>query len=143
MKKILLLLTIMFFAVNGFAAERINPKNYLIEFHGSRLLTPLDTTTLTDASPTLTKTIDTQYITDLVADLTMDKGGTLVITPLLDVDDLLIAGEASTTLTLSTGGGTARGIYSKISAPYAKIVVTKTEAGDTTDVLLSVRGLQQ
>jgi len=118
--------------------------SYWLEFHGNRLLSPVDVTTvLTDASPTVTYTVKTVYIGNLMVDLSMDKGATMVITPLPDVDNLATTGLPSDTLTIPDGGGTDRAIYTAIGAPYAKITVTKTEAGSTTSFLLSIRGIQQ
>ena len=142
---ILSFIAFAFMVAPCFAAETIRTpgSSYWVEFYGSRLLEPLDkTTVLTDAEPTIEYTVNTLYITDIVVDLTVNKGTTLVITPLLDVDVLATAGPPSTTLTIPDLGGVGRAIYSKISAPYAKVTVTKTEAGSSTALFLSIRGIQ-
>lgn len=145
MKKFILLLIACLFVTPAFSAEtiKIAGSSSWYEFHGSRLLAPLDkTTVLTDLAPTIEYTVQTTYITDLVVDITIDKGATVVITPLLDVDVLATTGVPSATLTIAVLGDTDRAIYTKIASPYAKVTVTKTEAGDTSSFFLSIRGLQ-
>ena len=73
----------------------------------------------------------------------MDKGGTVVVYPLPDVDDLTVLGEASTPLTIADDGESGRATYTRIAAPNAKIVITKTQAGSTTSYMLSIRGAQE
>lgn len=147
MKRIWLVLLVALFTMlvqQASAAERIpaDGSSQWVEFHGSRLLL-LDETNMTDAAPTLTFTVQTKYTTDLVVDVTMDKGGNVIVYPILDVDDTSVQRAPSTTTTIAPGGGTGSAIYTKISAPYAKVVITKTEAGSTTNAFVSIRGLQQ
>ena len=141
MRRILLLLIVPLLLSSIAFAEDVTPRRDLVDFNGSRLLNTLFETELTDGSPTATITIRTDLVVDLVIDIVSDKGGSLVITPLPDDDDLLVLGEASTPLVIADLGETRRAIYTKISAPNSKIVFTKTEAGTTSGFLLSVRGL--
>ena len=108
---------------------------------GSALLAPIDNTVLTDASPARTLIVSTRNIDSLVVDVVCDKGCSLVIRPLPDIDDPMVKGESSDALTVADGGGAVRGRYTDIGAPAAEIVVTKTESGDMTAMLLAVRGL--
>lgn len=96
---------------------------------------------LTDAAPSFTQIVNTQTARDLVVALVADKGCSVVITPLEDLDDDAALGKPGETGYLADGGGAERFIYEKIGAPRAKIVVTKTEAGDGAATLIRVRGL--
>jgi hypothetical protein len=95
---------------------------------------------LTDTSPIVTAIIDTKNVEDIMVDVVTDKGSTIVITPILNSSGTPVLTDPSDTVTISNGGGSERVVYSRIMAPRAKVVVTKTEAGDTSDFVLSIRG---
>jgi len=97
---------------------------------------------LTDAVPTYTNIVNTQYINDVFVHTITDKGSTVSITPVLsDTDDTLL-GPTPTATVIANGGGTDTTPFSRIMAPRAKITVTKTEAGTTSGFVVSVRGNQ-
>lgn len=105
-------------------------------------LDAIQTTELTDAAATLTRFVDCSRVEDVVVDIKTNRATTVVITPVLS-DDNTYVGKASDTLTLTTGGGTERAIYSKIGSKRAKVVATKTEAGSTTGFRLLISGINR
>lgn len=94
---------------------------------------------LTDASPTYTVTIYTAGAGSIGGDLVADKGCTLVVTPLPVDGDTGTTGKDSDTVTIADGGASERWIYSNLLAPWVKITVTKTEAGDMADFTFTAR----
>jgi hypothetical protein len=145
MKKFLILLLVFAIGCSALAsiclAEDVTPRRDLVDFNGARDIAPAWRTELTDGSPVATITTTTDLVNDVIVDIITDKGGTLVITPLIDSDDLGVEGEPSTTLTIPVSGGVKRDSYTKIAAPNTKIVFTKTEAGTTSGFLLFVKGV--
>jgi hypothetical protein len=125
-----------------------NPNHGLVGAYPNALLASSDVL-LTDAAPTQTAIVYSGLSRDLLVDLAADKGCTVVITPLLDnEDDSALDNEDDSALgkpgdtgTLADGGGAERFLYESIGAARAKIVITKTEAGDATATLIVVRGL--
>ena len=95
---------------------------------------------LTDANPEQVIKVNTSTISNVYVDITVDKGMTLVITPLVSALDEAFTGSPSITTTISNGGGTERIQYSNIAAHKALVTITKTEAGSTGTFRLSVRG---
>jgi len=129
MKKVLLVIGIvLLFADQGFADSK------------SWLLVGVNTTELTDAAPTYTEFVDTRNIVDVFVDTVIDKGATVQIVPVLSSTDDTYLGEAPVATTIADGGGTDRTLYSRIMAPRAKIIITKTEAGTTSGFTVSIRG---
>lgn len=98
------------------------------------------TVELTDAVPSVTRIVECEKEKDLFAFVTIDKGATVVITPLILKDNDTVVGPVSTTLTFADGGGTDVALYSRIGTPRAKVVVTKTEAGTSSGFTLDIRG---
>ena len=100
-----------------------------------------DTVVLTDGAATRTYIVGCGAVNDLAVFLLADKGCTLEVFP-LPVVGSAVSAKASETLTIADGGvtvyNTAR--YSEIGSPRAKIVVTKTEAGDMTSYGFTARG---
>lgn len=97
---------------------------------------------LTDASPTLTEIVDCNTSENLYVDIVIDKGSTVVVTPIFDKTDDTAEGKPSATLTIADSGATERAVYSNIGSVRAKIVVTKTEAGSTSGFLCRISGFQ-
>lgn len=100
----------------------------------------LDTVVLTDAVTTRTHIVNTQGARDLMVAITSDKGCTVIVTPIDDLDDNTALGLASTTGTVADSGSSNRFLYESIAAPRAKVVITKTESGDMTSFRCSIRG---
>jgi len=100
----------------------------------------LDTANLTDAVPTRTHIVNTKGIRDLMVAITSDKGCTVIITPIDDVDDETALGLVSSTGVVADGGSSNRFLYESITAPKARVVITKTESGSTTAFRCSIRG---
>jgi hypothetical protein len=136
-KMVLLLIAVMLMCGSALAWEQLGK----IPAHkaGSALIAK-STTELTDAAPQYNAVVMTSGYQDLTVDVITDKGGTLIITPILDVDDEATLGAVSDTLTVADGGPSGRAIYASISAPKAKVLFTKTEAGTTSGFKVSVRG---
>lgn len=99
-----------------------------------------DTTNLTDDDPIRTHIVNTLGVRDLLTALTVDKGCTVIVTPIDDLDDDTALGKPSTTGVIADGGGSDRFLYVSIAAPRAQIVITKTESGSTTSFRCTVRG---
>ena len=98
-----------------------------------------NTEPLTDVAPARTYTVYVKNISDLFIDVLADKGGSIVVTPQIDVDDAATLGAPSETA-LFVANTSARARYSDIASVKAEIVVTKTEGGDMTEYTLRVRG---
>lgn len=138
MKKILLILVALaLLSIPAIAAES---KNKIPAHDAGSSLIDYSVTELTDGATQYNAVIFTVGYTDITVDVITDKGGTLIITPIIDVDDDTSLGKPSDTLTVADGGPSDRAIYSSISSPKAKILFTKTEAGTTSGFVLSVRG---
>lgn len=101
------------------------------------------TTVLTDGSPTLSFFVDTNWTVNLIIDITTDKGATLVVTPCLSKTDDTALAPPSDTVIIADLGESVRAVYSAISAERAKITLTKTEAGSSSAILLSLRSTRE
>lgn len=99
-----------------------------------------DITNLTDEEPVRTHIVNTQGARDLMVAITSDKGCTIIITPIDNLDDNTALGKASNTGTIPDGGDSDRFLYASIASPKAQIVITKTESGDTASFRCIVRG---
>ena len=112
-------------------------------FTGSNLIV-LNKDLLTDTNLTFDEIVFCAHSNNLLVDVIADKGLTVVITPVLDIDYDTTLGKPSDTGTLADGGGpddAERFIYSTTGAPKARVLVTKTEAGDATKTVITVRGV--
>ena len=100
-----------------------------------------DTAVLTDGTPTRTYIIGAGAVNDLIGFVLGDKGCTLTVYP-MPVDGSATTAKAGTVLTIADGGVAVYEPwrYSELGANRAKIVVTKTEAGDMTSYGFTVRG---
>jgi len=97
-------------------------------------------TLLTDASATFSQIVDTSNVATLVVDVNIDKGSTIVVTPVLsDTDDTRL-GKASVTTTIPVSGSIERVIYNDVLSLRMKVVITKTEAGDATTTQITITG---
>lgn len=101
-----------------------------------------DVENMTDAAATRTYYFNTTNFSSVIFDIITTRGTTVVIYPLPLEGDLTVVGKASDTTTIADGGGTERTKYTDIAAPNIKVVVTKTQAGDTTNYLFSIHGVK-
>jgi hypothetical protein len=100
-----------------------------------------DEENLTDGTPARSYIVDSGAVNDLLGFLLSDKGCTLTVYPLPFAGSDQRA-TASEVLTIADGGVTeaATWRYSEVGTPRSEIVVTKTEAGDTTSYGFTARG---
>lgn len=100
-----------------------------------------DEENLTDGTPSRSYFVGSGAVNDLLGFLLSDKGATLTVYPLPFIDSNQRA-TASEVLTIADGGVTeaAPWRYSEVGTPRCEIVVTKTEAGDTTSYGFTARG---
>lgn len=112
---------------------------------GSNLL-DLSRKLLTAAEPIYSEILLCGHCNDIMVDVIADKGCTVVITPVVDLDDNTSTGKPSDIGVLANGGPSDRFTYGgltggKIAAPKVQVVVTKVEAGDCAETIISVRGM--
>lgn len=136
--KLLTLLCILC-AVTAHAAEPSYNFAQIPLYTGSSLLLN-DTVQITDGVPVRTKIIHTRRITDLHVDVISDKGMTVDIIRLPDYDNEAKPFLSYTQSVIPDGGGVVGPWIEKIGCAKAKIVITKTEAGDTSTYQLVVSG---
>lgn len=108
-------------------------------FAGSNLLA-LNRTLLTDAAPDYSAILACGHCNTIVVDLVADKGCSVIIIPVLDVDDDTALGKPSDTGVLPNLGGSERFLYSAIGAPKVKVVISKTESGTCCNASLRCAG---
>lgn len=136
----LFLILMLFISAPCLAAEQVGYRPGPVIVSGSVWLTP-DTTQLTDAAATHTFFVPTRGAGTVSVSVVSDKGLSVVIYPVLFDDDQTSLGKASDTGTIADGGGSDEFRYTNFAAPMAKVVITKTEAGSTTDYMATIRGL--
>ncbi len=107
---------------------------------GSNLL-DLDVAALTAVGGNYSQILNCGHCNHIAVDLNADKGCTIVITPVLSVDNDEFLGLPGDPEVLGNGGGVAGAEYQRIGAPRVKVTVTKDEAGDCNYTRISVRGL--
>jgi hypothetical protein len=128
MKKLLMLIVLLMVATLAYALEPVK-------------LIGITAVELTDGAPTYNAVIVSEHYQDVIVDVVSDKGGTLVIYPIPDENNITSLGLVSDTLTVADGGPAGRGGYTKLASPRAKILFTKTEAGTTSGFKVIVHGV--